>query len=162
MQVIPNFLKLVNFASLFINKLLFVWWVILQQKIIIGLQMNDRKYLKPNFLLFSLLTFVSNGLIYIIQFFINKERVDYFLCTSIKTYSYSFFSNDLELIYPESCDLKPYALGIVNLNSYYGLTEFVYQDRPLFVVYIAIFFNLIKAFSFSSLSTFTILKISFF
>tara|TARA_X000000368_G_scaffold175445_1_gene138349 strand:- start:2001 stop:3314 length:1314 start_codon:yes stop_codon:yes gene_type:complete len=124
--------------------------------------MNDRKYLKPNFLLFSLLTFVSNGLIYIIQFFINKEKVDYFLCTSIKTYSYSFFSNDLELIYPESCDLKPYALGIVNLNSYYGLTEFVYQDRPLFVVYIAIFFNLIKAFSFSSLSTFTILKISFF
>tara|TARA_B100001113_G_scaffold46694_1_gene33359 strand:+ start:35285 stop:36598 length:1314 start_codon:yes stop_codon:yes gene_type:complete len=124
--------------------------------------MNDSKYLKPNFLLFSLLTFLSNGLIYIIQFFLNKEKVDYFVCTSINTYSFNFFSNSLQLIYPESCDLKPYAVGIVNLNSYYDLTEFVYQDRPLFVLYIAIFFNLIKALSFSTLSTYTILKISFF
>ena len=91
-----------------------------------------------------------------------KKKVDYYLCTSLETYSYSFFSKNIDLIYPESCDLEPYAVGIVNLGSYYGLTEFVYLDRPLFILYIAAFFNLIKLLTFSSLSTFSILKISFF
>ena len=124
--------------------------------------MNIQKNLKLNFLLFSLITLLSNVLIYIIQFYFYKEKVDYYLCTSVETYSYNFFSKTINLIYPESCDLEPYALGIINLNSYFGLTEFVYLDRPLFILYIAGFFNLLKIFSFSSLSTTTLLKISFF
>ena len=124
--------------------------------------MNDKRNLKSSFLILSLLTFLSNVFIYIIQFYFNKEKVDYYLCTSLETYSYSFFSKNIDLIYPESCDLEPYALGIVNLGSYYGLTEFVYLDRPLFILYISAFFNLIKLLTFSSLSTFSILKISFF
>ena len=125
------------------------------------LKLNNNKYLKPNFLSFSLLTFLSNGLIYILQFYLNKEKVDYFLCTEIKTYSLKIFSKNLNVIYPESCDLKVYAEGVLNIFSFYSLEEFVYTDRPLFVLYIAIIYKFINLLNLS-LSSIAILKISFF
>ncbi len=108
-----------------------------------------------------MLTFFCNGLIYIIQFYLNKDKVDYFLCTNIKNYTYNIFSRTLNLIYPESCDLKIYAEGVFNISSFYSLSEYVYLDRPLFVLYIAFFYNILKIFI-SSISSIALLKISFF
>lgn len=123
--------------------------------------MKNYLYLKPNFYIFTFLTFVSNALIYVLQFYLNKNKVDYYLCTDIKTYTYSLFSKSLDLIYPESCDLKIYAEGILNVNSFYSLSEFVYLDRPVFVLYIAFFYKILNLFI-SSIGSIAILKISFF
>lgn len=125
------------------------------------MELRKYKYIKPNFYFFTILTFFSNASIYIIQFYLNKNKVDYFLCTDLKTYSYYLFSRKINLIYPESCDLKVYADGIMNIGSFYGISEFVYLDRPIFIIYIAFFYNILKIFI-SSISQIALLKISFF
>jgi len=126
------------------------------------LKLNDYKYIKPNFLNFSLITLISNGAIYYFQFYLQKEKVNYYLCTEIKNYSFKIFSRNLDLIYPESCDLKVYGEGIDNIFSFYSLNEFVYLNRPIFVLYIAIIYNALNFVNFSSLSSLAILKASFF
>ena len=129
---------------------------------VIELKLNDHKYLKPTFFIFSFLTVISNGLIYIFQFYLQKGSVNYHLCTEIKTYTLTIFSRNLELIYPESCDLKVYAEGVINIFSFYNLNQFVYLDRPIFVLYIAIIYNFLSLVNFTSLSSLAILKASFF
>ena len=124
--------------------------------------MKNYKYIKPNFITFSVLTLISNGLIYILQFYLQKEIVNYYLCTEIKSYSLTILSRNLDLIYPESCDLKVYAEGVINIFSFYNLNEFVYLDRPLFVLYIAIIYNVLSFLNFYFLDSLVILKASFF
>lgn len=127
-----------------------------------NLELNANKIFKSNFLIFSLLTLISNLIIYILQFYFYKEKVEYFLCTEIKNYSLKILSKNFEVIYPESCDLNVYAEGVVNIFSFYNLTEFVYLDRPIFVLYIAIIYNILNITSFLSISSLTMLKLSFF
>ncbi len=127
-----------------------------------NLELNVNNILKSNFLIFSILTLISNVIIYIFQFYFYKEKVDYFLCTELKNYSFKIFSKNFEVIYPESCDLNVYAEGVINIFSFYNLTEFVYLDRPIFVLYIAIIYNILNVTNFLSMSSLATLKLSFF
>lgn len=126
------------------------------------LKLKSYKNLKPNFIIFLFLTLLSNSLIYLFQFYFYAESVDYFLCTEIISYKVNFFSSSIDLIYPESCDLKVYAEGVINIFSFYNLAEFVYLDRPLFVLFISIIYKILNLLIFSSISSLAILKTSFF
>ena len=85
------------------------------------------------------------------------------MCTKLINYDTSIFSRQLNLVYPESCDLKVYAEGITNFLSFYNIEEYVYLDRPLFIFYIFFFYTILNfIFSALSLSSLTIIKGSFF
>ena len=85
------------------------------------------------------------------------------MCTKLINYDTSIFSRQLNLIYPESCDLKVYAEGITNFLSFYNIEEYVYLDRPLFIFYIFFFYTILNfIFSALSFSSLTIIKGSFF
>ena len=91
------------------------------------------KYFKPNFVFFLINTFFLNLLIYLFQFYQKKDEVNYYLCTSIYEYQIKIFSFNVEFIYPESCDLSTYQQGVLNFTSFFNLSDYVYQDRPLFI-----------------------------
>ena len=76
--------------------------------------MINKNYIKPKLSTFLFVTFLSNLIIYLVQFYYFKESAEYFLCTTLINYDTSIFSRQLNLIYPESCDLKVYAEGITN------------------------------------------------
>ena len=63
---------------------------------------------KPTFKNFIFYTFISNTVIYFFQFLLYKDKVNYFLCTEIKSYDLYAFSRKFVFIYPESCDLNAY------------------------------------------------------
>jgi hypothetical protein len=118
---------------------------------------------KPNFVTFTFYTLISNLLIYILNFFIYKENVNYYECTEIKSYYLFLFSRKFELIYPESCDLNAYLQGVLNVQNFYTQTEYVYFDRPLFIFYISIFYYILKTIlNPLSLSSMVLIKASFF
>ena len=118
---------------------------------------------KPNFRTFTFFTLISNILIYFLQFFIYKENINYYLCTEIKLYNLSLFSRKLELIYPESCDLNAYLQGVLNIQNFYKQTDYVYFDRPLFILYISIIYLVLKTtLSSLTLSSLVLIKVSFF
>ena len=118
---------------------------------------------KPNLIFFSISSLICNLFVYVFQFYIFKNDVDYFLCTNVYDYQLTIFSKNLNLIYPESCDLRTYFIGVDNFLQFFTIDNYVYQDRPVFVFYIFIFYSILKIFlvntNFTSLS---ILKISFF
>ena len=118
---------------------------------------------KPKFKIFAIYTVISDLIIYLLLFFFNKEKINYYLCTNIKSYDIFLFSRNIELIYPESCDLNAYKVGVLNIQNFYNLKEYVYFDRPLFIFYISIFYYLLKViFNPLSLGTLTLIKASFF
>ena len=120
------------------------------------------KYFKPNFVFFLINTFFLNLLIYLFQFYQKKDEVNYYLCTSIYEYQIKIFSFNVEFIYPESCDLSTYQQGVLNFTSFFNLSDYVYQDRPLFIFYIFIFYSFISLFFGMLLTDLWILKFSFF
>jgi len=123
----------------------------------------NKNFIKPKLSIFLFVTLLSNLIIYLIQFYFFKESAEYFLCTTLIEYEISFFSSQLNLVYPESCDLRVYAEGITNFLSFYNIEEYVYLDRPLFVFYIFIFYKILNlVFLPFSLSSLTIIKGSFF
>jgi len=123
----------------------------------------NKNYIKPKLSTFLFVTFLSNLTIYLVQFYYFKESAEYFLCTKLINYDTSIFSRQLSLIYPESCDLKVYAEGIINFLSFYNIDEYVYLDRPLFIFYIFFFYTILNLiFSPLSFSSLTIIKGSFF
>ena len=124
--------------------------------------MKKFKYFKPNFTFFLVNTLFVNLAIYLFQFYIKKDQVDYFLCTVIKKYNFSIFSKNIELIYPQSCDIEAYQDGVVNFLSLLKIEEYVYQDRPLFIFYIYIFYLISKLFFGGFLQTLPLIKLSFF
>ena len=125
--------------------------------------MINKNYIKPKLSTFLFVTFLSNLTIYLVQFYYFKESAEYFLCTKLINYDTSIFSRQLNLIYPESCDLKVYAEGITNFLSFYNIEEYVYLDRPLFIFYIFFFYTILNfIFSALSFSSLTIIKGSFF
>lgn len=118
---------------------------------------------KPTFKSFIFYTLISNIAIYLLYFFLNKEKIDYFICTEIKIYNFKILSKNFELIYPESCDLNTYVEGIVNIQNFYNLSEYVYFDRPLFILFISIFFIILKIILLPyAVNTLFIIKASFF
>lgn len=118
---------------------------------------------KGNFLKYLALTVFSNLTIYFFQFFIFSKDVDYFLCTEIKTYDLELSSRSLTLIYPESCDLRVYSQGILNILSFYKIEDYVYFDRPLMIIYISIiYFTLKSIIGFFLTDPIVLIKLSFY
>lgn len=118
---------------------------------------------KPTFKNFIFYTFISNTVIYFFQFLLYKDKVNYFLCTEIKSYDLYAFSRKFVFIYPESCDLNAYLEGVQNIQSFYNIKDYVYFDRPLFVLYISIFYWILSAvLSQLSITSLVLIKSSFF
>ena len=73
------------------------------------------------------------------------------------------FSRKFVFIYPESCDLNAYLEGVQNIQSFYNIKDYVYFDRPLFVLYISIFYWILSAvLSQLSITSLVLIKSSFF
>jgi len=118
---------------------------------------------KPNFKTFTFYTLISNLLIYLLQFYVFRENVNYYLCTDIKSYNLNLFSRNIDYIYPESCDLNAYLQGVLNIQNFYDQVDYVYFDRPLFIFYISFFYIFLKVIlSPFSLTSVVLIKASFF
>ena len=100
---------------------------------------------KPKISVLLLVAVVTNLLIYILQFILDEKNADFFLCTTLENHSIEIFNNKLTYLYPLSCDFPVYADGILNFSSFYKLEDYVYLNRPLFVLSIYIFFTIISA-----------------
>lgn len=118
---------------------------------------------KPTLKNFIFYTFISNALIYLFQFLLNKNKVNYYECTEIKVYDFSIFSRKFDFIYPESCDLDAYLQGVQNIQNFYNIKNYVYFDRPLFILYISIFYwTLNFVLSQLPITSLVLIKASFF
>lgn len=125
--------------------------------------MGKYKFLQPTFTFFLINSFFINLVVYISQFILLKDKVNYFLCTEIIEYQVLIFSRDFTFIYPESCDLAIYTDGIVNFLNLFTLENYVYINRPLFVMYIFIFYKFLSTILISfTLSDLVLVKASFY
>ncbi len=125
--------------------------------------MGKYKFLQPTFTFFLINSFFINLVVYISQFILLKDKVNYFLCTEIIEYQVFLFSRDMTFIYPESCDLDIYTDGIVNFLNLFNLENYVYINRPLFVMYIFIFYKFLSTILISfTLSDLVLIKSSFY
>ncbi len=125
--------------------------------------MGKYKFLQPTFTFFLINSFFINLGVYISQFIFLKDKVNYFLCTEIIEYQVRLFSRDMTFIYPESCDLAIYTDGIVNFLNLFNLENYVYINRPLFVMYIFVFYKVLSTILISfALSDLVLVKASFY
>ena len=88
------------------------------------------------------LTFFTIGIVYIIEFYVLENYfVQQFWCVEVvrdfKIYSF------IDIHLPIHCDEGPYQFAIVSIENFFNNTN-PYQGRPLFILVLSLFNNLIS------------------
>lgn len=104
------------------------------------------------------LTFFTIGIVYIIEFYVLENYfVQQFWCVEVvrdfKIYSF------IDIHLPIHCDEGPYQFAIVSIENFFNNTN-PYQGRPLFILVLSLFNNLISFFSFLNLTEYQIYRLS--
>ena len=122
-----------------------------------------KKLNNPKFLILFFYNIFISVCIYFFQFYLFKGNVDYFICTDIDEFVISVLSFEINLIYPYSCDLEAYVYGIENFPKLFTLENYVYVNRPLFILYMYFIYSILKILLSSLLlSNVLIIQISFY
>ena len=81
------------------------------------------------------------SILYIFLFIFYPENSSYFECNEVSKI------NNLGVVFniPVSCDLDLYLVGIKDFSTIYTF-DYNYQTRPIFILYISIFYNFFSLF----------------
>tara|TARA_Y100000389_G_scaffold203579_1_gene252463 strand:- start:34757 stop:35998 length:1242 start_codon:yes stop_codon:yes gene_type:complete len=82
-------------------------------------------------------------------FVFNIQEPNYFLCNEIILYEYEFLDSKFEFSYPKSCDQEFYHEGFTDFKNVFSET-FNYQSRPLSILSVNLFYEIINIFGINS------------
>tara|TARA_A100001015_G_scaffold220260_1_gene247892 strand:+ start:1090 stop:1917 length:828 start_codon:yes stop_codon:yes gene_type:complete len=87
-------------------------------------------------------------LVYIFLFVLYPENSSYFTCNEL--IESKFINTQISYFIPVSCDLELYLTGVYEIGEIYKF-DYNYQSRPLYILYVKVFYELLGLIIFNQL-----------
>jgi hypothetical protein len=100
--------------------------------------------MKKLFLKNYLILLILSIPIFAYYFIYEVQSPNYFICSELIDYTVNILSTKFEFRYPKSCDQELYQRGFTNLRQIFA-EDFNYQDRPLYILTVAVVNTLVQA-----------------